>query len=92
MSKNASSTDKFDKADVSKYGILPFSAHHSSAYYLLTSRSYSLSNLLPTITNGNLCGCPGAACSKNPDFHLWIWSNDAWLVISKQITQQSAPR
>ena len=70
MSKNASSTDKFDRAEVSKYGILPFSAHHSSAYYLETSRSDSLSNLLTTITNGNLFGYPGAACSRNPDFHL----------------------
>jgi hypothetical protein len=34
ISKNASSTDKFDKAEVSKYGIFPFCVHHSSASYL----------------------------------------------------------
>jgi len=79
------------RAEVSKYGILQFSAHHLFASSACTYLSFSLSHLLPIKMKGNCSGSPGDACSKKPLFHFVKLSNDCRDVKSNVKAQQSAP-
>ena len=89
--KNASSTETFSIALVSKYGIFPLAAHQASAYSFDTYLSSSLSHLFPINTNGNFSGSAGPVCSRKPFFQVVALSNVAFRVISNVIAQQSAP-
>jgi hypothetical protein len=52
ISTNALSTEIFSNAEVSKYGMSPFSLHHCLTVAACTCLLDSLSSLLPMTTNG----------------------------------------